>query len=188
MDDYEVVESLDRQNGYFYEKPEGGTEAVEVEAERQGDISDPLVADEVLPQGGILESIARDAAAFVIGNTYGKAYVFRDDVSQLYSDLRTGNWLGAAESLGTLALNLPFPNYGFFGGANYGADQETRGPWHQPINRLDANNRSHDYNFRHWQWLRSNYSQLPPGPVGAAYVLSGTPLFLLGSGYQWLAD
>ena len=40
--------------------------------------------------------------------------------------------------------------------------------------------------YRHWGWIESNYSELPPGPVGAAYIAAGTPLFLLGAGCQWL--
>ena len=139
----------------------------------------------------VTKSIVIDAAALVIGNTYGKAIVFRDDVTELYENLGSGEWAKAVGSFAFLIVDLAFPNYGFFGGLRYGIDQEDPGPWHEPINGLDRNNRTHDQsrgNHFHWGWLESNYSQLPPGPVGAAYILAGTPLFLLGASYQWLGN
>ena len=149
-------------------------------------IGGALVGQYVIPAGEGVKSIVVDALAFVIGNTYGKAIVLRDDATQLYSDVEGGEWADAVGSFANLMVNLPFPNYGFFGGRGYGIDQRRRGPWHEPINSLDENNRNHDRREKHWEWLESNYTQLPPGPVGAAYVVAGTPLFLLGAGYQWL--
>jgi hypothetical protein len=137
------------------------------------------------------KSIVVDAAALVIGNTYGKARVFRDDAKELYSNIQQGMWVDAAGTFAVLLVDLAFPNYGFYGGLSYGVRQKDNGPWHDPINNHDRNHRTHDLSkgdHYHWGWIESNYTQVPPGPVGAAYVIAGTPLFLLGAGYQWLAN
>jgi len=57
----------------------------------------------------------------------------------------------------------------------------------EPLNRVDLAGFVHDRDFLHLDWVRiawsSETSALPPGPIGLAYSVVGTPLFALGGAF-----
>jgi hypothetical protein len=106
------------------------------------------------------------------------------DVGSAIGDLDP---LAFGKSLLSTAVNLAFPNYGFYNGRGYGLRQFPNSV-PNPLNRLDQAGLNHDRAFRHLDWVRDAWSPSTPGlatgPLGLAYQTLGTPFFALGGAFQ----
>ncbi|MCF7689348.1 MAG: RHS repeat-associated core domain-containing protein [Cephaloticoccus sp.] len=139
---------------------------------------------------GSANIMARDVAATVAG-VAGTIYTTAIDVVEVVTFGRadTGvnrptNFLGA---ITTLIHDAVVPDYGLYGGANWGLNQ--RHPTKSsPLNWVDANSAWHDGppengGGNDWGWVARNWRPAPsgetaPGLVGIAYVLLGTIPFI----------
>jgi len=79
-------------------------------------------------------------------------------------------------AVGNLIANVAIPEYGMFGGYQWGTTQG-RGQG-SILNQSDVASFNHDNNMNEIQWIVMQYSTHPTapwvGPVGAAYALVGT--------------
>jgi hypothetical protein len=137
---------------------------------------------------GLAQITATDVAAGLVG-VAGYAYTKVEDVVNILSlgnAYSNGNLLAA---LGRAVQDALVPDYGEFGGPNWGTAQN-RGP-SSVMNWVDQNSYVHDQNFpgtanANQTWVQQNWSPTPsgqvaPGPIGVAYVLAGTVPFLLSN-------
>jgi RHS repeat-associated protein len=143
--------------------------------------------------GSVTTIIAADVAATAVGvvGTVFTTSVALFDVATFgtltmtaVGQTQPNGLVGAVSNLGA---NILIPEYGAFGGLNWGTSQG-RGP-DAVINNVDAASRIHDLNLgvvpgANTTWVITNYSPVPntqiaPGPVGIAYVLVGTIPFLV---------
>lgn len=95
------------------------------------------------------------------------------DVVTLGNVMSGGNPLKAVANL---MGNIAIPEYGMFGGYQWGTTQG-RGPG-SILNQSDIASYNHDRNLNEIQWVKTQYSTHPTGtwvgPVGSAYALLGT--------------
>lgn len=137
--------------------------------------------------GVIMESniLGMDVVAGLVGG-YGTIYTTARDVVDVLTfgnAVSDGSLLSAA---GNLLFDAIIPDYGWFGGPGWGTTQGREQS--VALNWVDYNSFFHDRNletvpYANTAWVITNYSsatssQVPPGPIGAAYVLAGTIPFL----------
>ena len=91
--------------------------------------------------------------------------------------------LTALKELFFTAVDLGFPNYGYYGGLRYGLRQFDPDRV-APANRLDRVNLQHDIRFQHSEWVRAAWAGPPPGPFGFVYTVLGTPFFAAAGALQ----
>ncbi|MBP7141261.1 MAG: RHS repeat-associated core domain-containing protein [Opitutaceae bacterium] len=135
--------------------------------------------------GAAVTILATDAAAAVVGavGTVVTTAIAVADVFTLGNAVSGGDPLKA---ISNLAINVAIPEYGMFGGYDWGADQG-RGE-SSTLNQSDVASYHHDDNMNEIEWLMRNYTTNPQaiwvGPIGTAYALLGTIPF----GFKGLLD
>jgi RHS repeat-associated protein len=135
--------------------------------------------------------LAVDVYAAVVGNTVGKLAAFLYDFGQLGEAATQGNILGVGRGLLDIAIDLPFPNYGWYNGRHWGTTQFGNSGVPTPLNGQGYAGLRHDVLPRHLGWVRNSWGfyGLPAGPIGQAYKIIGTGPFAIGGALQnagWL--
>ena len=74
------------------------------------------------------------------------------------------------------------PNYGMYGGGNWGTSDWGNNP-DLILNRFDDASLKHDMDMNEWKWLENTWSTNPSphqwvGPIGGTYSILGSALFM----------
>jgi len=141
--------------------------------------------------------IVIDLRSAIVGNSVGKYY----GLNWAWHQYSQNNTL---ENIRAFSLPIIIPNYGNYGGANWGITQQITSaeknvaiPKFSPLGKVETRNEIgsfwHDWNMEdkninrlqnstaHLNWIRDVWTSegVEPGPLGQIYRLVGTPAFFL---------
>jgi RHS repeat-associated protein len=139
---------------------------------------------------GLAQIGLTDLTAGLVGAA-GYAYNLGANAINVLSlgNLRSNGSLLSA--LGTLVGNAVIPDYGLFGGPNWGVNTVGANPQYA-LNSVDYYSEQHDVAFgngaanANYNWVQGNFAptpggMIPPGPLGIAYSLLGALPFGLSN-------